>query len=82
MCKNIDGGVFVVIGAVIKKKRMDAGITQNELHRRSGISQRNISFWESGCGCPKVEDCLRIARSLEISIGDFLRDLTLPEEEN
>lgn len=59
----------------IRLHRTDSGLTQNELHRRSGVAQRNISYWETGDGNPTVNDCLLLARGLGISIAELLRDV-------
>lgn len=65
----------------IRQLRLVTGISQNELHRRSGVSQRNISYWESGKGCPRLDDCIRLARGLGITLEDLIRDVTLSEDE-
>lgn len=70
----------MTIQQAIRKHRLDAGISQNELHRRSGVSQRNISFWESGKGYPRLDDCIRLARGLGITLEELIRGVTLPEE--
>lgn len=46
-----------------------------------GVSQRDISFWESGRGDPKLSAAVKIARGLGVSPEEFFRDISLPEEE-
>lgn len=71
----------MLIQYALRNKRVDAGITQMELSRRSGVNCRNINFWESGRGNPPLNDCLRIARGLGITLEDLVSGVTLPEDE-
>lgn len=65
----------------IRNYRYDKHITQCELARRAGVSQRDISFWESGRGDPKLSAAVKLARGLEVSPEEFFRDISLPDEE-
>lgn len=66
----------------IRNRRYDAKISQNALAKKSGVPQRNISFWESGRGDPSVNDCLRLAKGLGISLAEMIEGVTLGEEES
>ena len=67
----------MTIHDTIRCYRYDLQITQAELSRRTGISQRDISFWERGRG-----DRIRLARGFGLSTAEFLSDLTLPGEDD
>lgn len=72
----------MTIHNIIRCYRYDLRITQTELSRRTGISQRDISFWESGRGDPRISDCIRLARGFGLSMEEFLGGLTLPGEDD
>lgn len=59
-------------GDKIKAARKRAGIKQEELGRRLGISQHTISQWESGFRNPKLETMERIAAALDVPVGSLL----------
>ncbi len=64
----------------IRRHRADSGISQLDLSRRSKVSCGNINFWEAGYGNPTFNDCIRLARGLGITIEEFVRGVTLPED--
>ena len=51
-----------------KACRKAKGITQTELARRTGISQPNITRFESGKYNPSLDMMVRIATALEMSL--------------
>lgn len=61
----------------IKKKRLDAGITQKELAERVGVDQSAVALWESGTG-PKRSRLSEVAAVLRCTIAELLED----DEEN
>ena len=58
-----------------KACRKSKGITQTELARRTGISQPNITRFESGKYNPSLDMMVRIATALEMSL-----DINLSEK--
>ena len=61
------------IGDLIKKKRRDAGLTQDELAKRLDVTKRTLSKWESG----RIQDMRRdnivsLSNALRISPIDLL----------
>ena len=72
----------MTIQQAIRNHRFDAGISQLELSKRSGVPCRNINFWEGGRGNPPFNDCLRIARGLGITLERLTEGVTLPDEED
>lgn len=45
--------------------RLDAGMTQGELARRSGIPPSNISHWESGIHIPSRKQYRKVIKVLD-----------------
>lgn len=58
------------IGAAVRHYREAAGLTQDELARRSGLSPSTISHWEQGArDQPRVRDVRAVAEALGVSTG-------------
>ncbi len=63
------------IGDRIKKIRLEKGMTQQELAKRTGINDANIRKYESGRQNPKLETLERIAVALEVEPLKLVYDL-------
>jgi len=65
------------IGDILKRKRLDLGLTQQELEARSGVTQSMISKMEKGSADNVSIDILRkLAKALNCLLVDLL-----PEED-
>ena len=62
---------MIDIGQALKEHRENAGLSQSELARRTGIKQVNISRWERNENFPNIIDCITLADFYGISI-DYL----------
>ena len=62
---------MIDIGKNLKTHRENAGLTQSELAKRTGIKQQNISRWEANGHNPNIIDCIRLASFYQCSI-DYL----------
>ena len=62
------------IGKNLKKFRQSAGLTQQELADRLGLSRPTISSWEVNRTEPSMNDVQKIAGILNCSIIDLLGD--------
>lgn len=60
------------IGSVIKKYRKDAGLTQEEMANRLGVTTPAVNKWENGNSKPDIELLAPIARLLNISLTTLL----------
>ena len=60
------------IGAVIKKYRKEAGITQEEMANRLGVTTPAVNKWENGNSKPDIELLAPIARLLNISLDTLM----------
>ena len=70
------------IGNVIRKYRRGAGLTQEEMANRLGVTTPAVNKWENGNSKPDIELLAPIARLLHISLDtllSFREDLTPAE---
>jgi transcriptional regulator with XRE-family HTH domain len=65
-----------MFGAALKRWRDKRGLTQNELAHRAGIGGSYASHLERGEKVPSLTIILKLARALEVTLGDFLSDFT------
>jgi transcriptional regulator with XRE-family HTH domain len=55
--------------------RQRAGLTQRQLAARLGMEFKcDISVWETGKQCPRIDTVVRLAKALEIEPGELLRE--------
>lgn len=60
------------IGELIKKKRLELELTQNELASKLNITDKAISKWEQGLGCPDISIIKYLSNILGISTEELL----------
>lgn len=60
------------IGVVIKKYRKEAGMTQEEMANRLGVTTPAVNKWENSNSKPDIELLAPIARLLDISLDTLL----------
>ena len=60
-----------MIGARIKELRTDRGISQRELGKAIGVSQKAVDYWERGVNEPKASYITLLAYYFEFS-GEHL----------
>ena len=66
----------------IKELREEMQLTQAELAKRIGNSQRNVSNWETGASEPDIQTIVRLADIFGVSIDElFGRNAVPPEVE-
>jgi transcriptional regulator with XRE-family HTH domain len=63
----------MTFGEKLKKARMEAGYTQNELANKLAVSRAAIAKWESNRGMPDVVNLKAMAEALSVSM-DYLLD--------
>ena len=56
----------------IAKRRMELGITQQQLAEKVGCYAKDVSRWENGVFVPHVETMLKIATVLDCTIDDLV----------
>lgn len=60
------------VGKIIKKKREEINISQNQLAKKAGISQAALSALESETKNPNVETIFMLASALNCSVSELL----------
>lgn len=63
-----------LVGATFREARLAAGVTQREVHERTGIDIASLSRIENGQGNPSLDTLAKMARA----IGRTLPDLFAP----
>jgi len=61
------------IGIIIKSKRTQINLTQEELAKKLYVSRATISNWETGRNYPDIETIVLISEVLEISLDQLLK---------
>ena len=59
-------------GAVISRLRHEKGYTQKQLAEKMNISDRTVSKWERGAGCPDISVVVQLADILGVSVEKIL----------
>lgn len=60
------------IGALIRRLRTRQGLTQRQLAERLEVSDKAVSKWERGQGCPDVSLLPRLAQTLGVELEGLL----------
>ena len=60
------------IGKFISIKRKEKNYTQKELALKLGVTDRAVSKWERGLGCPDISLLEDLSKILDISIVELL----------
>ncbi|MFA5407415.1 MAG: helix-turn-helix transcriptional regulator [Bacilli bacterium] len=69
------------VGSLIATLRKEKGLTQKELADKLGITDRAVSKWERGLGCPDVSLLDDLSRILDVSILEILKGRRLDKDE-
>ena len=60
------------VGALIGRLRRERGLTQRELAGRLLVSDKAVSKWERGAGCPDVSLLAPLAEELGVDLAALL----------
>lgn len=61
-------------GELLKRLRLNAGLTQKQLADKIGISKNAVSYYEQSLRCPSSDILIKFARVFHVS-ADFLLGL-------
>ena len=64
------------VGQIVKRKRELAGLSQNALAKKAGISQASLNALESKTNNPSVETCFLLAAALDCTVSELLGEKT------
>ena len=59
-------------GALIRRLRLEKGLTQHALARQLSLTAKTISKWENGRGCPDVSLLGALSAALEVDLAAML----------
>ena len=60
------------VGRIIKTLRKDRGMTQIELALCLNVTDRAVSKWERGLGCPDISLLTRLSEIFSVDIGSII----------
>lgn len=69
------------IGTFIQQRRKEKIMTQKELAEKIGVTDRAISKWERGHGCPDVSILEILSNELDCSVLELLKGEEIEKEE-
>ncbi len=65
----------MTVGEKIKELRIEKKLTQNELAKQIGVSQKAIDYWERSVNEPKSCYIISMVKFFSISYNDFFEDV-------
>ena len=63
-------------GSLIRRLRLEQGMTQLALAERPGVSDKAVSKGERGCGAPDLSILPLLSQALEVDTDTLLRAIT------
>ena len=60
------------IGQIIREKRTEKGMTQEQLAERLGVTGQAVSKWERDEAYPDIALLKELAKALGLSVGELL----------
>ena len=69
------------ISNLIKTKRKEKGLTQEELAEKINVTEKAISRWETGRGTPDISLLIPLSKALDISVSELLNGKEDKQEE-
>ncbi len=70
------------ISNLIKTKRKEKKLTQEELAKKINVTEKAISRWETGRGTPDISLLVPLSKALDISVSELLNGKEDKSEEN
>ena len=71
----------MTLGQKIQTLRHDAGLSQEGLGEKLGVSRQAISKWEADGAVPEVDKLIALSRLFEVNLHDLLQVEGTPREE-
>ena len=69
-------------GEFIYQKRKALGLTQDELGRKLGVTNKAVSKWEVGETTPDIMMLEPLAAVLQVTVDELLKQKTIKDENN
>lgn len=64
-----------VFGSILRRRRLDAGLSQEELAELAGFDRVAVSLWENGHRCPSLRSVVDLADAFGVPCATFLGEL-------
>lgn len=61
-----------MINQILFSLRKQAGLTQEQLSEKIGVSRQAIANWEKGDSIPDITNCIALADLYEVSVDDLV----------
>ena len=63
------------IGDKIKELRTEKGLSQMQLSKIVGVSQKAIDYWERNVNEPKASYIISLVRTFDLTFDEFFADI-------
>ena len=63
------------IGEKIKELRIEKGLSQMQLGKWIGVSQKAVDYWERNVNEPKASYIIALVRTFDITFDEFFADI-------
>ena len=63
------------IGQKIKELRLEKGLSQHNLGRLIGVSQKAVDYWERSVNEPKASYIIALVRVFDLTFDEFFADI-------
>ena len=70
------------IGERIKELRIEKALSQAELAKNIGVSQKAVDFWERSVNEPKIGYVMALVDFFDVSFDEFFADIDKPRTDN
>ena len=70
------------IGERIKELRIEKALSQAELAKIIGVSQKAVDFWERSVNEPKIGYVIALVDFFDVSFDEFFTDIDKPRTDN
>ena len=65
----------MTLGERIKELRIEKGLSQMQLAKTIGVSQKAIDYWERNINEPKASYIIALVKTFELSFDEFFADI-------
>ena len=65
----------MTIGEKIKELRLEKGLSQLNLGKLIGVSQKAIDYWERSVNEPKASYIIALVRTFELTYDEFFSEI-------
>ncbi|MDE6868897.1 MAG: helix-turn-helix domain-containing protein [Clostridia bacterium] len=65
------------IGEKIKELRLEKGLTQMQLGKLVGVSQKAIDYWERSVNEPKASYIIALVKAFDVTFNEFFENVNI-----